>query len=141
MRHKRVASRSHLPRHNAIENFPTHPALNTFSIKLPLGHSCLLRTYSARIYFIVSNSSLACLHMPLLSHPVDDIRVRPSYREHGRPLLFGGRVWSRGRLARSGAAVCFAVVRWACQRVGRQSDGCLLCICILYVTLCNGIGS
>ena len=41
----------------------------------------LLRTYSARIYFIVSNSSLACLHMPHPSNPVDDIRVRPSYRE------------------------------------------------------------
>ena len=88
---RRVAFIQYLPRHNAIENFPTHPALNTSSIKLPLGHSCFLRTYSARIYFIVSNSSLACLHMPHPSNPVDDISARSYNREHGRFVRSRGR--------------------------------------------------
>ena len=51
------------------------------------------RTYSARIYFIVSNSSLACLHMPHPSYPADDIRAHSFDREHGLPLRR-----SRGRL-------------------------------------------
>ena len=59
------------------------------------GHSGFLRTYSARIYFIVSNSSLACLHMPHPSNPVDDTSAHSYNREHGR------LVRSRGRLVRS----------------------------------------
>ena len=63
------------------------PALNwgpPEGIKACAQPSGFLRTYSARIYFIVSNSSLACLHMPHPSSLVDDIRA-PSYnREHGR---------------------------------------------------------
>ena len=55
---------------------------------------CFFRTYSARIYFIGTNSSLACLHMPHPSNPVDDISARSYNREHGR------FVRSRGRLDR-----------------------------------------
>ena len=53
-------------------------------IKAAAQPSGFLRTYSARIYFIVSNSSLACLHMPHPSNPVDDIAVR-SYNRELRP--------------------------------------------------------
>ena len=72
----------------------TQPALNLVVYKDLRRHRCFLRTYSARIYFIVSNSSLACLHMPHPTSPVDDIRVRPSYRALG-PVLWTGRedVW------------------------------------------------
>ena len=41
-----------------------------------------LRTYSARIYSIETNSSLACLHMPHPSNPVDDTSARSFNREH-----------------------------------------------------------
>ena len=51
-------------------------------IKEVLPLSGFLRTYSARIYFIGANSSLACLHMPHPSNPVDDIRTASSYWEH-----------------------------------------------------------
>lgn len=97
---------------------PAHgPGLLTLYKAAP-GLRSFLRTYSVRIYFIVSNSSLACLHMPHPSNPLDDIRARSSHREHvlreedsmtfGRPLLCALR----------GA-------RRACQRAGRLSDGFL----------------
>ena len=83
-------------------------------------HSGLLRTYSARIYFIVSNSSLACLHMPHPSNPVDDIRARPLYRELWL-APFGVRV------SRTFGSLAFVFLvsdtGWTCQRVGRRSDG------------------
>ena len=121
---------TYLPRHNAIENFPTHPALNTSSIKLPLEHLCFLRTYSARIYFIVSNSSLACLHMPHPSNPVDDNSVRPYNREHDCLPKAVSRTFG------SLMARCFAVLTCACQRVECQSDGLPLG-CSSCVLLCS----
>ena len=57
--------------------------------------ACFFRTYSARIYFIGTNSSLACLHMPHPSHPVDDATAHSYNREHGRLAR------SRGRLDRA----------------------------------------
>ena len=43
---------------------------------------CFLRTYSARIYFIGTNSSLARLLVPHPSCPVDDNRARSLCRAH-----------------------------------------------------------
>ena len=100
------------------------PALNCRRIKGARRHRCFLRTYSARIYFIETNSSLACLHVPHPSNPVDDIRALPSYREHG---LFQG---SRGRLA----TFLHLPYGWSWvvrQRVERQSDGLSLCSSLL----------
>ncbi|KAL4081117.1 hypothetical protein J3A83DRAFT_4084336, partial [Scleroderma citrinum] len=54
---------------------------------------CFFRTYSARIYSIETNSSLACLHVPHPSSPLDDIRAHSFDREHG---FASAR--SRGRL-------------------------------------------
>ena len=87
--------------------------------KAPASHTDFLRTYSARIYFIGTNSSLACLHMPHPSNPVDDNRVRPSYRAHGPALRARGRedVWL------TSSVVPISVAREVRQRVGRQSDG------------------
>jgi hypothetical protein len=93
------------------------PALNSTGTRTRARHGCFLRTYSARIYFIVSNSSLACLHKPHPSTPFDDTRVRPSHREHPG-FAAGSRTF--------GAAVLCVLVRVArarCQRVERLSDG------------------
>jgi hypothetical protein len=55
-----------------------HHKVSPASFKLKLTKSS-----SYRIYFIVSNLSLACLTMPHSSHPVDDIHVPSFDREHG----------------------------------------------------------
>ena len=108
---------------------PKHPP----TYKPAPSHSCFLRTYSARIYFIGTNSSLACLHMPHPSNPVDDNSVHPYNREHGLHSLQVSRTF--------GSYFCVGrkTVRNTCQRVGRQSDGlpqgCSL-LCSLYQYIC-----
>jgi hypothetical protein len=65
--------------------------------KAALKLSWFFRTYSARIYFIETNSSLACLHMPHPSNPLDDNRALSFDREHGLRVYVG----FRGRLVLS----------------------------------------
>ena len=100
------------------------------AIKFPSQHSCFLRTYSARIYSIETNSSLACLHMPHPSNPVDDTSIHPYNREHG----------SLRRVSRTfGSCLASSACSRAdtCQRVECQSDGFLSSLRLLYS--CNNI--
>ena len=93
------------------------PALNLRLYKRFPSLSGFLRTYSARIYFIVSNLSLACLHMPHPSYPVDDNRTRPFDREHGLAFVQVSRTFGFSR------AQLLAVVRRINQRAECSSDG------------------
>ena len=52
-----------------------------------------LRTYSARIYFIETNSSLAILQLPHPSNPLDDNHAHSFDREHGSAQLGLEDVW------------------------------------------------
>lgn len=81
-----------------------------------LVRSCFLRTYSARIYSIETNSSLACLHMPHPSNPVDDTSARSFNRELS-PCLQGVED------VRLGGASCLRASVLPCLRVARLSDG------------------
>jgi hypothetical protein len=58
------------------------PPLKLALYKEPLLLPLLFRTYSARIYSIGTNSSLACLHMPHLSKEFDDTAAASYNREH-----------------------------------------------------------
>ena len=74
--HRSLPSVWHLSRTDHQQN-PYKPVLLLFRF---------FRTYSARIYFIETNSSLACLHVPHPSIPVDDISAHSFDREYGLRL-------------------------------------------------------
>jgi len=74
---------------------------------------CFFRTYSARIYFIETNSSLAILQLPHPSNPLDDTCAHSFDREHG-----SAQAKSRGRLACSSLSAACSLdfnqpARWA----------------------------